>query len=99
LSVYGEEFSTTALADRPKLLLLVITDGEAEDTDEFVQKLTQMSGGMYTEIAIVGYGAEHDRALRAYQQVATHNAHVRITNFNSETNPQVIADALLGMMA
>ncbi len=53
---------------------------------------------MYIALAIVGYGAEHDRALRAYQQVEAQNAHVKVLPFAGETDPEVIAGALLRMI-
>lgn len=97
--VYTEEFGTLPPTERPKLLLLVITDGEADDTESFAQALSAVSGGTYVEVAIVGYGEEHDRALAAYQAVAESNAHVKVTSFDSTTDPQALADGLLRMIA
>jgi len=97
LSVFHEEFPTTP---RPTLRLLTITDGEAKDTDRFVSRLAQNSDGdVYVEVGIIGHGVEHDRALAAYQRVAARNPRVSVTSFDSQTDPQVLADALLKMIA
>jgi hypothetical protein len=58
-------------------------------------------GRRYADYArlLIGYGAEHDRALAAYKAIETANAHVKTLTFAGETNPQVIADALLRMIA
>ena len=60
--------------------------------------MARSAGSMYTVLAIIGYGAEHDRALQAYQQVEAQNAHVRVMPFAGETDPEKIASALLRMI-
>lgn len=99
VDTYLEEFGDVPKQDRPHLLALVITDGEADDTDQFAQTLTQAKGGVYVCIAVLGFGAEHDRALQVYKQIEAQNDHVRVVTFGSETNPDTIADGLLSMIA
>jgi hypothetical protein len=99
IDTYQDEFGSEPADKRPLLLALVITDGEADDTDRFTQALSTAGGGVYIVVALVGFGAEHDRALAAYQAIANANAHVKIVTFAGETNPQTIADALLRMIA
>jgi hypothetical protein len=99
IDTYQDEFGQKPAAERPLLLALVITDGEADDTDRFAQAISAAAGGVYIVVALVGYGAEHDRALAAYKSIEANNAHVKTLTFASETNPQVIADALLRMIA
>ncbi len=96
---YMEEFGDVPKQDRPHLLALVITDGEADDTDQFAQTLAQAKGGVYVCIAILGYGQEHDRALQVYKQIEAQNNHVRVVSFGSETNPDTVADGLLSMIS
>jgi hypothetical protein len=96
---YMEEFGDVPKLDRPHLLALIITDGEADDTDQFAQTLAQAKGGVYVCIAILGYGQEHDRALQVYKQIEAQNDHVRVVTFGSETNPDTIADGLLSMIS
>ncbi|HEY0754993.1 MAG TPA: vWA domain-containing protein [Ktedonobacteraceae bacterium] len=98
LKTYTDEFGSRPLDDRPLLLALVITDGEADDTAAFRDTVNRAAGSMYVVLAIIGHGAEHDMALRAYQQVEAQNGHVKVLPFAGETDPSVIANALLRMI-
>lgn len=99
VDTFMEEFGSKPKEERPALLALVITDGEAEDVAEFEAELSKLSGTTYVAIAIVGYGADHDNTLVSYQKLAASNDHVRVVTFGSETNPDVIADAILSLVA
>ncbi|MGI8827506.1 MAG: vWA domain-containing protein [Chloroflexota bacterium] len=94
---YMEEFGDTPITERPHLLCLCITDGEALDTDQFAQVLSQTKGGIYIAVAVLGYGPAHDAALAAYQQIATTNKHVRVVTFGATTNADEIAQGLLSI--
>lgn len=98
LKTYTDEFGSRPQAERPLLLALVITDGEADDTEAFKNAVAKAAGSLYVALAIVGYGPEHDRALRAYQQVEAQNGHVKVLSFAGETDPETIANALLRMI-
>ncbi len=98
LKTYSDEFGSEPLEKRPLLMALVITDGEADDTEAFKNTVARATGSMYVVLAIIGYGAEHDRALHAYQQVEAQNAHVKVLPFAGETDPEVIASALFRMI-
>jgi hypothetical protein len=98
VDTYMEEFGDQPKTDRPALMALVITDGEADDAAEFAATMAQAKGGTYVAIAIVGYGAEHDSALASFQNVAAGNDHVRVLTFGGETDPNVIADGLVAMI-
>jgi uncharacterized protein YegL len=98
LEVYKEEFGSRPANERPMLMALVITDGEAEDTNDFARAISQVGSSMYVALAILGFGDEHDRALRAYQQIEAKNKHVKVVTFGSEISPDVIARALLRMI-
>jgi len=98
VDTYMAEFGEVPKLDRPHLLALIITDGEAQDTAEFAQTLAQAKGGTYVCVAILGFGSEHDQALTAYRQIATANDHVRVVTFGSETDPTTIADGLLSLL-
>ncbi len=99
VDTYMEEFGDVPKLDRPHLLALIITDGEADDTDTFAQTLAQAKGGVYVCIAILGYGQEHDRALQVYKQIEAQNDHVRVVTFGGETDPNTISDGLLSMIS
>lgn len=95
---YLEEFGETPALDRPALLTLVITDGEAKDAADFSKVLEQAKAGRYFCVAVVGFGPDHDQTLSAYRQVAASNPHVRLVTFGGETNPQTIADGLISLV-
>jgi hypothetical protein len=74
-------------------------DGEARDAAEFATVLEQAKTGRYFCVAVVGYGADHDQTLSAYQKVADVNRHVRVVTFGGETNPRAIADGLVSLVS
>src|SRR5258708_7822481 len=78
LKTYSDEFGKEPLEERPTLLALVITDGEADDTEAFKAAVAKAAGSLYVVLAIVGHGTEHDRALKTYQQVEAQNGHVKL---------------------
>jgi hypothetical protein len=98
IEVYNDEFGSKPPAERPLLMALVITDGEADDTDQFAHAVAQAAGGVYFVLAIIGYGPDHDAALRQYKAIEEKNAHVRVLSFAAETDPNTIARALLKMI-
>jgi len=99
IDTYMEEFGQEPPQERPLLLALVITDGEADDTMPFGQAISAAAGGVYVAVALLGYGPEHDQAFNAYKAIEQQNAHVKVVTLASETNPQIVADALLRMIA
>jgi hypothetical protein len=100
LRVYLDEFGAKDQDERPTLMGLIITDGEAEDTSEFQAALKRAKNDMYCVVAIIGFGAEHDSALKNYQAIeAANSSHVKVVSFDSETDPHVIAEKLQKMIA
>lgn len=99
IDTFQDEFGQEPPDQRPVLMALVITDGEADDADRFAQAIAGLAGGAYIVVALVGFGTEHDRTLATYKSIEASNAHVKTITFGGETNPQVIADALLRMIA
>jgi hypothetical protein len=96
--VYLDEFGDTPALDRPKMMALIITDGEAKDTDAFAAEMAKVGKSAYVVICIMGYGEEHDRALAVYQKVAEANDHVRVVSFGNSSDPNRIADAVISMV-
>lgn len=95
---YMEEFGDRDAMDRPALLCLVITDGEATDAAEFGKVLETAGAGRYFAVAIVGHGDDHDRTLASYQHAAQSNPkHVTVLSFDSVTNPRELANDLILM--
>jgi hypothetical protein len=99
IDTYMDEFGSEAPDKRPLLVALVITDGEADDTDQFARTISNLTGGVYIAIVLIGYGPDHDRAEAAYRAIESNNAHVKVLSLAGETDPQTIADALLRMIA
>ena len=95
----AQEFGARPLQERPLLLALVITDGEAEDTEAFAQLLAAETDGMvWVTLAIIGTGDEYHRALQLYEQIAQRHHNVRIIPFSGETDPNLIAQACLAAL-
>lgn len=93
---YMEEFGEIDAMDRPALLTLVITDGEASDAAAFEQVLEGAKAGRYFAVAIVGHGEEHDKTLASYEGAAQSNPkHVTVVSFDSVTNPREVAADLI----
>lgn len=97
MEVYLDEFGDTAAQDRPKILAIVVTDGEATDTEDFASELAKQGNRTYVALCVMGFGDEHDRALKIYQDVAAKNDHVRVLTFGNTTDPDVITNAILGL--
>ena len=100
-AVYHEEFGGRPAHQRPLLLALVITDGEAEDTEEFAQALAaegRDGGTVFVVLAVIGTGEEYERALALYRGVASRQHNVRVIPFSGETDPTLIANACLNMI-
>ena len=96
---YTEEFGDLPVQDQPRLVGLVITDGEAEDARAFGELLARQGNRTYVGVAIIGHGDAHDATVRQYQAVAdASNGHVRVLTFDSVTNPLVIARSMLALI-
>jgi len=96
---YLEEFGDTPALDRPVLLALVITDGEAQDADQFEQVLAQAGPQRKFCVAVLGFGPDHDATLAAYKAVEAKNGkHVRVVTFGGEDDPAAIAQDLITLI-
>lgn len=96
LKAYTDEFGPNSTT---KLLAVVITDGEADDEAKFEEQIRKAAGNMYVVVGIVGYGPEHDNALAAYKRMAETNANVKAFSIGNTTDPNVVAETLLRMIA
>jgi len=96
--VYMTEFGRQDPASRPTLMALIITDGEANDTEAFAAALSSIRNQVYAVVAVIGYGPDYDSAFQAYKQVETRNSHVRVIPFDSQSNPSIIAKTLIRMV-
>jgi hypothetical protein len=107
LADYDEEFGDRDPDEQPVMLTVVLTDGEADDWDEFGPVLEKASAKRVFVVAVVGYGDRHDATVRAYQQAAQRNqvqdkfgkGHVRVVSFDAVTDPQEIAADLITLVS
>jgi hypothetical protein len=103
LADYDEEFGDRDPDEQPTMLTLVITDGEADDWQDFEPVLEKATAKRVFVVAIVGHGRKHDATLAAYQQAARKNAaqdkfgkaHVEVVSFDAVTDPEEIARDLI----
>jgi len=98
LKTYEEHFFELPQTQWPLLLCLIITDGELQDGKEFEEHLKHVHGRAFVEIAVVGFGEDHDRALHHYRRISKHHHHIRVTSFTGETDPHLIAGQLLSLV-
>lgn len=104
---YDEEFGDRDPDEQPTMLTLVITDGEADDWDQFSPVLEKADAKHVFAVAIVGHGDMHDQTVRAYQQAATRNQtqdkhgkrHVQVVSFDAVTDPNEIATDLITLVS
>jgi hypothetical protein len=98
LQVYLNEFGQRPPTERPLVLVAVLTDGEAADIVNFGFAMQQLPMGVYVAIGIVGFGVEHDNAMRSFLPIASAQPRCRIVQVSSgpagDTNVHQIADAL-----
>jgi len=97
-STYENQFTEMPQDQWPLMLVLIITDGELQDGHEFESHLKHVHGRVFIEIAVVGYGEDHDRAIHHYKHIAKQHDHIRVTTFTNETDPRVIATKLLSLV-
>lgn len=95
---YVEEFGSRPKIRRPKLAAMFITDGEAQDSREFGEDLEQQDDFVYSVVAIVGHGPEHDATLKQYAAIAARKPNMRLLSFNSQTSGRAIAGDLLKLL-
>ena len=96
LADYDEEFGDRDPDEQPTMLTLVVTDGEADDWQEFGPVLEKATVKRVFVVAILGHGRKHDATLAAYQQAARKNAardrfgkaHVEVVSFDAVTDPR-----------
>jgi len=96
--IYDSKFSDWDPYDKPLLLALIITDGELEDGQEFEKQLRHVKGTMFVEVAVIGYGKDHDKALQHYEKIAKKYSHIRVTDFTDGTDPADIVKQLLSLI-
>lgn len=94
---FDDAFARQPANQKPVLLALVITDGDALDIEEFERHLAQDSNS-YVVIAVVGYGEEHDSAVANFHNIARTNPRLRVIPLMVAQDAPIIAGTLLNMI-
>jgi len=98
LQSYENRFSDRPQDQWPLLLALIITDGELQDGQEFEQHVKNVKGRVFVEIAVIGFGEDHDKALAHYNKIAETHDHVRVTAFTDHTDPSILCKQLISLI-
>ncbi|KAJ3130663.1 hypothetical protein HK100_007748 [Physocladia obscura] len=99
VEVYEDEFGDFAPTLRPKMISLIITDGEALDINDLaVMILTMDFAHIYLVFALIGYGPDYENAFRSLKELSQLNDHIRVIEMNMATNPLDIAKVCLSMI-
>jgi len=53
---------------------------------------------MFVEIAVIGFGEDHDRALKHYNKITKHHDHVRVTAFTDHLDPAILVKQLVSLI-
>jgi len=83
---------------QPILGLVTITDGELGDGDQFAEWLEQQSGKVYATTVVLGFGHEHDRAVKQWKQIALRNPHVFVIEADGSTDANDLAAQVLARL-
>lgn len=95
---FMDEFKDASAMDLPSHILVVFTDGEAQDARDFekvMQDTATAKTPRYVVICTLGHGEEHDKIVNEYQKIASNNNHVRVLIFGGNTSPEQIATDVL----
>ena len=98
VEVFEEEFGESA-AEPPLVMLCVITDGEAADTNAFARALITLPENFYVAIGVVGFGEEHNKAVRAFQAVSASQPRCKLVKMEEGSTAAVLASTLEAMFA
>ena len=102
LADYDEEFGDRELADQPTHLVLVVTDGQAQDFHAFSEVIGSANSKRVIVVAIVGHGKAAVATYQEYKAAAEKNTaadkfgktHVHVVLFDGVTDPQEIGEDL-----
>jgi len=65
---------------------------------EFEEHLKNVRGRVFVEIAVVGFGEDHDNALKHYYRLAEEHDHIRVTSFTDNLDPTLIVRQLVSLI-
>lgn len=96
---YMEEFGSKSPLNRPLLGLIIQTDGELHDTEEFLRQLGELISVAKVVIAVYGWGDNHASALTAYRAIEKqHPKMVRVLEVTPNVTPVTVAQAMVSLL-
>lgn len=75
----------------------MITDGDSLDIAEFERTL-KADQNSYVVVALVGFGEEHDLALRNFSEIARANDRLKVIPVNAASDAPLMAGTLMQMV-
>jgi len=94
-----EEFGSKSPLNRPLLGLIIQTDGELHDTEEFLRQLGELISVAKVVIAVYGWGDNHASALTAYRAIEKqHPKMVRVLEVTPNVTPVTVAQAMVSLL-
>jgi hypothetical protein len=96
-AVYHDEFDGVPSVQRPRMLAVVISDGEAEDNDAFIRAMRSLDPDFYVVVGVIGYGEAYEAAIAAYRAVAAVQPRLRVVALSGH-NALDISRQLMDMM-
>ncbi|KAJ3030925.1 UNVERIFIED_CONTAM: hypothetical protein HDU68_007286 [Siphonaria sp. JEL0065] len=99
LDIYNGQFGDLPLYNQPKMVTLVITDGEALDINDLaVMILTMDFTNIYLVFALIGFGTDYENARVRLAELSKLNNHIRVIEMKNETQAHEIANVCLSLV-
>ena len=112
LNEYDDEFGDKAERDRPVHAVIILTDGELDDMDQFGKVLEGANSHRVFIVAVFGYdedpsNARHTACLRQYQAVeqrqvaadAHGKSYIHVVSFDAVKDPNEIAEDMRTLLS
>jgi hypothetical protein len=95
-NAFAAKFGRLPEPQQPALLALLVTDGDSLDIQEFERTLASDQNS-YVVVALVGWGEEHDLALRSFNAIARTNPRLKVIPLQGAHEAALIAGTLTSM--
>jgi len=83
----------------PKLLLVVITDGEATDEAMFERALAKNVENEFVVIAPIGHGSDYDAVVQQYTRLAEKYSNIGVVEMGGMSDGKAVAKRILDMIS
>lgn len=97
---YREEFlNNDEVTEKPKLLLVIPTDGELKDERQFEEALARDADSQYVVIALIGHGRDYQQALGAYHRLEARFPNIKVLEMGGVTDGTTVAQTIMDMIS